>query len=103
MSDSRLSPGAHGSSAKFRPSSHGTYSWGNHSWAAVRWRSRMEPTSGSSSSRISVGVTVAVGIGDSSRDTKGPRHKGYGRVGYVVVGYGRVICLSSHGSRRPTE
>src|SRR5919112_2546180 len=32
-----------------RPSLHGTYSWGNHSLASERWRSRLVATTGSSS------------------------------------------------------
>jgi hypothetical protein len=45
--------------SKLRPSLHGTYSWGNHSRAELRWRSNSRPTTGSSS--VSSSIFPALG------------------------------------------
>src|SRR4051794_16121231 len=51
--------------AKLRPSVHGTYSWGIHSWATPRWRLRLSSTVGASSLR-SVGVSITPGLSTSA-------------------------------------
>src|SRR3954453_21977858 len=50
---------SHGSATKSRPSSHGTYSCGIHSFAASRCRARFSATTGSSSTSRSMFTQIS--------------------------------------------